>query len=156
MAPPRGPLRVADATAAATLAQCEPCYAAATMNISELAQRTGVSVHRLRRYEAAGLIAAERSDSGYRRFAERTVREVVFLRMGRELSVPLPVLAELLPRYRAGTLRLDQLAERLRERVAEVDAAIAAQRALRRKLIDHIAWCERRQAAHGTRKERKP
>lgn len=117
------------------------------MNISELAQRTGVSVHRLRRYEAAGLIRAERSASGYRHFANSVVREVVFIAMGRALDVPLPVLAELLPRYRAGTLRLDQLAERLRERVAQVDAVIATQHALRRRLVEHIAWCERRQAA---------
>lgn len=117
------------------------------MNISELAQRTGVSVHRLRRYEAAGLIRAERSASGYRQFADSTLREVVFIAMGRALDVPLPVLADLLPRYRAGTLRLDELAEQLRARVAEVDAVIAAQRALRRRLVEHIAWCERRQAA---------
>ncbi|WP_225782126.1 MerR family DNA-binding transcriptional regulator [Xenophilus sp. Marseille-Q4582] len=117
------------------------------MNISQLAQRTGVSVHRLRRYEAAGLIHAERSAAGYRDFADRVVREVTFIAMGRALDVPLPVLAELLPRYRAGTLRLDQLADRLRERVAQVDAAIAAQRALRRRLVEHIAWCERRQRA---------
>ena len=107
-----------------TLAQCEPCYAA-LMQISELAQRTGVSIHRLRRYEAAGLIAAERSGAGYRRFAERTVRQVVFISMGRELGVSLKALGESLPRYRAGTLSLDQLIELLQERIAEVDAAIA-------------------------------
>jgi len=114
------------------------------MHISELAQRTGVSVHRLRRYEAAGLIGAKRSPSGYRRFSPQTVREVIFLAMGRELGLSLHTLGESLPRYRAGTLSLDQLIEVLRERIAEVDAAIAAQRTLRRKLVAHIAWCEDR------------
>ncbi|RYF55534.1 MAG: MerR family DNA-binding transcriptional regulator, partial [Comamonadaceae bacterium] len=61
------------------------------MNISELAQRTGVSVHRLRRYEAAGLIRAERSASGYRQFADSTLREVVFIAMGRARAVARPV-----------------------------------------------------------------
>lgn len=116
-----------------------------TMNISELAQRSGVSVHRLRRYEAAGLIQASRSAGGYRRFDARVLREVTFIAMGRALDVPLPVLAQLLPRYRAGTLGLDELIAQLRARVSAVDAVIAAQRALRRKLVDHIAWCERRQ-----------
>lgn len=137
-----------------TLAQCEPCYAA-LMQISELAQRTGVSIHRLRRYEAAGLIAAERSGAGYRRFAERTVRQVVFISMGRELGVSLKALGESLPRYRAGTLSLDQLIELLQERIAEVDAAIATQRALRHKLVAHIAWCEQRKKTQSN-KERKP
>lgn len=123
-----------------------------TMNISELAQRSGVSVHRLRRYEAAGLIQASRTAGGYRRFDERVLREVTFIAMGRALDVPLPVLAELLPRYRAGTLGLAELMAQLRARVAEVDAVIATQRALRRKLLDHIAWCERRQASAASKK----
>ena len=45
------------------------------MKTSELAERTKVSVHRLRRYEAQGLISAQRNASGYREFTERTVRE---------------------------------------------------------------------------------
>jgi DNA-binding transcriptional MerR regulator len=128
------------------------------MKISELSARTGVSIHRLRRYEAAGLLRAERSDAGYRHFADSTVREVVFLQMGRELGLSLAVLAEALPRYRAGTLSLDELEDTLRARIAEVDAAIAQQRALRKKLVDHIAWCEARrrsaQARNPGRKEK--
>jgi DNA-binding transcriptional MerR regulator len=112
------------------------------MKISELAARTGVSIHRLRRYEAAGLLRAERSDAGYRHFADSTVREVVFLQMGRELGLSLAVLAEALPRYRAGTLSLDELED--------------TQRALRKKLVDHIAWCEaRRQSAQARNPGRK-
>ena len=117
------------------------------MRISELARRTGVSVHRLRRYEDAGLIRADRGASGYRRFSEATVREVVFLAMGRDLGFPLKALAEFLPRYRAGTLRPDELAEHFAARIAEVDAVLAAQQALRQRLLDHVAWLQQRQQA---------
>ncbi|MCR5884987.1 MerR family DNA-binding transcriptional regulator [Rhizobacter sp. J219] len=115
------------------------------MKISELARRTGVSVHRLRRYEDAGLIQAERRPSGYREFGERTVREVVFLSMGRDLGFSLQDLADAVPRYRAGTLTFEQMVEAMRSRIGEVDALIAEQRALRRRLVSHIGWLQQRQ-----------
>ena len=44
------------------------------MRISELARRTGVSVHTLRYHEGLGLLKAARSASGYRDFDEHAVR----------------------------------------------------------------------------------
>jgi MerR family copper efflux transcriptional regulator len=114
------------------------------MRISDLARRTGVSTHRLRRYESLGLIRAERTAGGYREFDERTAREVVFISMGRDLGFSLKTLADSLPRYRAGTLSIDDMIFTMQQRIAEVDAAIAEQRALRRKLVSHIAWFEKR------------
>ena len=115
------------------------------MKVSELAQRTGVSAHRLRRYEEQGLIRAERKTSGYREFGEHTVREVIFIAMGRDLGFSLKDLADTLPRYRKGTLTFTQMVEHMQDRIREVDAQIAAQRALRKKLVSHIAWLEKRQ-----------
>ena len=121
------------------------------MRISALARRTGVSAHRLRHYEALGLIRAERGGSNYREFADATVREVTFIAMGRELGFSLPELAEPLPRYRAGTLRIDEMIERLQSRIADVDAVITAQRALRTRLVEHIAWFRARQRKQARR-----
>jgi MerR family transcriptional regulator, copper efflux regulator len=126
------------------------------MRISELSRRTGVSAHRLRRYEALGLIRAERGDSNYREFADRTVREVTFIAMGRELGFSLPALAQTLPRYRAGTLRIDEMIEQMQERIAEVDRVIAEQRALRKRLVEHIAWFRTRQRKQARRAAEPP
>jgi len=117
------------------------------MRISELAKRTGVSAHRLRRYEAQGLIRAERSGGGYREFGERTIREVVFIAMGRDLGLSLATLADALPRYRAGTLTIDEMVFTLRQRIDEVDAVIAEHQALRQRLVDHIGWVKQRERA---------
>ncbi|CAN5906298.1 hypothetical protein BH11PSE8_BH11PSE8_33490 [soil metagenome] len=114
------------------------------MRVSELARQTGVSAHRLRHYEELGLIHAERSGAGYRHFAERTARDVVFIAMSRDLGFSLKQIAETLPRYRAGNLSFDELVEIMRRRIAEVDEQIAAQRAVRKKLVSHIAWLEKR------------
>ena len=114
------------------------------MKVSELAARTKVSAHRLRRYEAMGLIVAQRNASGYREFTDRTVREVIFIAMSRDLGFSLKDVGETLPSYRAGTLTFDQMVERMQTRIAEVDAQIAAQRAVRAKLVSHIAWMRKR------------
>lgn len=126
------------------------------MRVSELAQRTGVSAHRLRRYEEQGLIHAERQASGYREFSEHTVREVIFIAMGRDLGFSLHGLADALPRYRKGTLTFTQMVEHMQDRIREVDAQIAAQRALRKKLISHIAWLKKRQREAERRPPAKP
>lgn len=116
------------------------------MRISELARRAQVSTAMLRRYEGLGLIHARRTAGGYREFADSTLRELVFIRMSREMGVPLATIAEHLPAYRHGTLSVDTLVALLQQRVAEVDAQIAQARALRRKLLAHIAWLHARRA----------
>jgi MerR family copper efflux transcriptional regulator len=116
------------------------------MQISELSRRSGLSVHRLRRYEAQGLIQAERSGGGYRQFGERALREATFMKMGREIGLSLKVLTEALPRYRAGTLSIAQMVEALEDRIAEIDALVAEQQALRLKLVEHIGWFRQREA----------
>ncbi|MBK6868880.1 MAG: MerR family transcriptional regulator [Burkholderiales bacterium] len=114
------------------------------MRISELAQTTGLSLHRLRRYADAGLLLAERGPGNYRQFNAQAVRDARFIAMGRDIGFSLAELAELLPRYRARTLTIDEMVGHLQERMAEVDAVIAEQQALRGRLQDHVAWFEER------------
>ena len=124
------------------------------MQISELSRRSGLSVHRLRRYEAQGLIQAERSGGGYRQFGERALREATFMKMGREIGLSLKVLTEALPRYRAGTLSIAQMVEALEDRIAEIDTLVAEQQALRAKLVEHIGWFRQRQEKAATKAAR--
>lgn len=114
------------------------------MKVSELALRTKVSAHRLRRYEELGLIRAERNSSGYRDFSENTVREVIFIAMSRELGFSLKDLSETVPSYRANTLTFDEMIDRMHIRVEQVTIQITAQQALRKKLIAHIEWLKDR------------
>jgi DNA-binding transcriptional MerR regulator len=110
------------------------------MRISELSARTQMSVHRLRRYEAAGLIASQRLPNGYRDYDEKTVRHVVFIAMSRELGFSLPFIAENLPRFKTGKLSAQDMIDAILVRVAEIDQLITEQQALRKKLMDHIGW----------------
>jgi MerR family copper efflux transcriptional regulator len=110
------------------------------MRISELAAKTRVSVHRLRRYEADGLIESQRRPNGYRDYAETTVKHVIFIAMSREMGFSLPFIAEVLPRFKAGKLSAQDMIDAILGRVAEIDQLISAQQALRQQLMDHIGW----------------
>ena len=110
------------------------------MRISELSAKTQVSVHRLRRYEAAGLITSQRLPNGYRDYDEKTVKHVIFIAMSREMGFSLPVIAEYLPRFKAGKLSAQDMIEVILARVAEIEQLMNEQQALRQKLMDHIGW----------------
>lgn len=110
------------------------------MKISELSAKTNVSAHRLRRYEFSGLISSKRLANGYRDYADHTVREVIFIAMSRDMGFSLEMIAEYLPRFRAKTLKSEEMITAIRQRIDEVDEAIAAQQNLRQKLLDHIDW----------------
>lgn len=112
------------------------------MQISELAQLTGVTVHALRHYEALGMISSVRRLNGYREYAESTRREVIFIAMSRSIGFPLKAIAEQLPAYRAGHLSIEQMVEVMHSRVSEIDQQIEDLKALRSKVLSHITWLE--------------
>jgi DNA-binding transcriptional MerR regulator len=110
------------------------------MLISELSAKTQVSVHRLRRYEADGLIESQRLPNGYRDYGEKTVKHVIFIAISREMGFSLPFIAEHLPRFKTGKLSAEDMIEAIHQRVAEIDQLMNEQKALRQKLMDHIGW----------------
>ena len=66
------------------------------LSIGELADRSGVATSALRYYEAEGLICAERSEGGQRRFERETLRRVAFIRVAQEVGLSLAEIREAL------------------------------------------------------------
>lgn len=126
------------------------------MLISELARRTGVSVHALRHYERQGLIVPERRPNGWRDYPESARREVVFVRMSRRIGFSLAEVAEWLPAYRSGRLTYAQLLAILRERADAIDRQIAQLQAQRQAVVEHIAWVREQQRTQKQRKKAPP
>lgn len=118
------------------------------MQISELAARTGVSVHALRHYERLGLIQPARRPSGYRDYPESMRREVVFIAMSRKIGFSLKSIGERLPAYRTGRLTFAQMVEAMHERIADIDAQMAALRTQRSAVVEHIAWLRAQEKKH--------
>jgi MerR family copper efflux transcriptional regulator len=72
------------------------------MRISQLAERSGVPATTLRFYESAGLLAAQRTPSGYRAYGEEAVRRLAFIGAAKRLGLSLEDIAELLAVWQAG------------------------------------------------------
>ena len=118
------------------------------MRISELAQRTGVSAHALRHYERLGLLRPARTAGGYRDYAESSRREVIFIAMSRKIGFSLKAIAEHLPAYRSGRLGFDDMIGAMQQRIVEVDGEIAALRAQRAQVTDHVRWLREQKKKH--------
>ena len=67
------------------------------MRIRELSRRTGASQRSLRYYEEQGLLAPERSPSGYRDFDERSVFTVSRIQILLSAGLGTAAIAEILP-----------------------------------------------------------
>lgn len=59
------------------------------LSIGEVAERAGVATSALRFYEANGLIHAERTDSGHRRFHREALRRVAFVQVAQRVGLTL-------------------------------------------------------------------
>jgi len=59
------------------------------LTIGELSERTGVASSALRFYEAQGLISADRSEGGQRRYARDALRRVSFVRIAQQVGLSL-------------------------------------------------------------------
>jgi MerR family redox-sensitive transcriptional activator SoxR len=107
----------------------------AELTIGAVAARTGVAPSALRYYEAEGLIHANRSAGGQRRYGRDTIRRVSFVRVAQQVGLSLDEIRDALaslPDHRTPTAkdwerlssswrpRLDQqiaLLERMRDRL---------------------------------------
>ena len=104
-----------------------PLNGAEQFNIGEAASRSGVSAKMVRHYELLGLLpTVARTDSGYRRYSDKEVHTLRFIRRARDLGFSIAEIAELL-----------KLWQNRRRASAEV----------KRIALRHVADLERRMAA---------
>ncbi|MFJ4099851.1 MerR family transcriptional regulator [Amycolatopsis japonica] len=72
------------------------------LRISQLADRTGVPATTLRFYETAGLLPADRTESGYRSYDESAVARLEFISSAKVLGLPLEEIRDLLDVWEQG------------------------------------------------------
>ncbi|MBA2427145.1 MAG: redox-sensitive transcriptional activator SoxR [Actinobacteria bacterium] len=66
------------------------------LTVGEVARRSGFATSALRYYERAGLIDAERTSGGQRRFSRSVLRRLAFIRAARHVGFPLDEVQALL------------------------------------------------------------
>ncbi|MFI2380041.1 MerR family transcriptional regulator [Streptomyces sp. NPDC018964] len=107
------------------------------MRIGELAKATGATARALRHYEQAGLISSERAANGYRLYEERAVVRVHNIRYLLAAGLTLDDVRVFLPCLDgdvAAAPPSDKGLKVARERLAVLDARIAAQTEARDRL----------------------
>lgn len=109
-----------------------------TMRISQLAERSGVPATTLRYYESAGLLAADRTPSGYRMYGEDAVTRLAFIGSAKHLGLPLDEIGELLTVWESGAcadVKAD-LRPRVAARLTESERRLTEMEAFTRSLHD--------------------
>ncbi|SLN49300.1 MerR family transcriptional regulator [Oceanibacterium hippocampi] len=112
-------------------------------SIGALARRTGASVQTIRYYEEQGLMPpAERTAGNQRRYDERTLDRLGFIRHARELGFPLErirIMLDLADEPDRSCADVDRIAGR---QLADVEARIARLEALRAELQRMVRQCQ--------------
>lgn len=108
-----------------------------TYRISQLAERSGVPATTLRYYESVGLLAAERTPAGYRRYDDEAVRRLEFISSAKLLGMALEDIATLVAVWEQGVCAAvrTRLQPLVVQRISEVEQRIAEMSAF----SDHLA-----------------
>lgn len=107
------------------------------VKIGELADRTGVSVRALRYYEEKGVLAPDRTHSGYRIFADSDVRKVAHIQTLLAAGLGMALIGEILACLSGESLLLDDCRERLEAERRRITGTID-QLAHSRSLLDDL------------------
>lgn len=116
------------------------------MNISQVAQRSGLAAKTIRYYEEIGLLSAPRDANGYRNFGERELHSLAFLGRARALGFSIDECRTLMALYQdAGRASADVKAvaqEHLQQIQAKIDALQSMHETLS-TLVDQCAGDQR-------------
>ena len=96
------------------------------LTIGQAAKLSGVGVETIRFYERQGLIEQPpKTDNGFRRYPPETVRKIRFIRRAKEIGFSLREIRELLGFYFDTQTRCEDVQERARIKIADIEARIA-------------------------------
>jgi MerR family transcriptional regulator, copper efflux regulator len=110
-------------------------------HIGEAAARSGVSAKMVRHYESLGLLPrVGRTDAGYRRYGEREVHTLRFIRRARELGFSMAEIGELLKLWQNRRRTSSDVKRIAMAHVADLGQRIAAMQAMQSSL-QKLAEC---------------
>ena len=106
-----------------------------TVTVGQAARQTGLTPKAIRLYEARGLLApAERTDSGYRAYAQRDIDVLCFSRRARNLGLRLTEIKDIIGLEDGSMTRCAHVLHLLDAHIAEIDRAVTDLESLRKTL----------------------
>lgn len=111
------------------------------MNISQVAERTGLPAKTIRYYEDIGLVAPRRGENGYRSFGEREVHKLAFLARARGLGFTIADCRTLLALYEDRQRTSGEVRGIAEAHLEKVDAKLRELQGLRTLLAHLIDRC---------------
>ncbi|RZU38346.1 MerR family transcriptional regulator [Fluviicoccus keumensis] len=113
------------------------------MNIGEAAKASGVTAKMIRHYESAGLLApAWRGDNGYRRYAEKDIHLLRFIRRSRDLGFSLEEIRGLLDLWENRERSSREVKALAQTHLAELERKLAELQAMKATLKQLVAGCQ--------------
>lgn len=115
------------------------------LKIGELAKQTGISVGTLRYYESLGLIEpSQRSESGYRYYAEAATQKIQFIKKAQTLQFSLSEIKQILAICEQGNPACIAVKALLNEKIHQVDIQIQHLHEFKAELEQYRdRWAER-------------
>jgi DNA-binding transcriptional MerR regulator len=120
------------------------------MFISELAKKTGLTVHTIRFYEEEGLLDrrhVQRGTNNNRSYSEEAIDRLKLIKQAQATGFTIAELKELAEAYDAGTLSNEQQVVSLRGKVEAIGRKIAEFEHLRTILLNKLAVLEQKEMA---------
>jgi len=112
-----------------------------SMNIGQAADASGVSAKMIRYYESIGLIAsANRSDAGYRKYGEKEIQILRFIKRSRDLGFSLERIKTLLGLWEDRSRQSADVKTLARQYINELERDIAKLQSIRDQL-QHLTDC---------------
>jgi DNA-binding transcriptional MerR regulator len=118
------------------------------MVISELAKKTGLTVHTIRFYEEEGLLDRRhirRGTNNYRYYSEEAVERLKLIKQAQATGFTIAELKELAEAYDAGELSKEQQVVSLRRKVEAIGRQIAELELLQTTLLNKLAVLEQKE-----------
>ncbi|MCX2778773.1 MerR family transcriptional regulator [Microbulbifer thermotolerans] len=115
------------------------------MNISQAAQRSGLTAKALRYYESIHLLSPKRAGNGYRDYSERDLETLHFIRRARAVGFTVDEVRNLLVLHHNPSRRSHDAKALVEEKLTHIDAQLRDLREMRgalRRLADSCAGDE--------------
>lgn len=112
------------------------------MNISDVANKTGLTAKAIRFYEEKGLVTAPvRGANGYRNYTQKHLDELTLLRQARLVGFNLEECGELINLFNDPGRHSADVKSRTLQKVADIERHIQELQGMRQQLMDLAAAC---------------